>query len=159
MRSGGRHTVSQQAIVSGNAQARRRSAPRTPPIPNMGSRSTHPSSLTSPFSSPFPSLSPPRRSARTLGATNAASRCRLRSAVLASCAASLAARARSRFCSSDRKYSPLSSCRSILEGGIGGGKGVYTFLAASLPPASSAGLASGFLRLTFFFLNLGRNLP
>ena len=62
-----------------------------------------------------------------------------------------------------RQYVPLSICRSILEGGCGGGKGVYgffSFLAAgpapSAPGAPVAG--TGFFRRTFFFLNLGRNL-
>mmetsp|Transcript_3619 Transcript_3619/g.9071 ORF Transcript_3619/g.9071 Transcript_3619/m.9071 type:complete len:201 (-) Transcript_3619:20-622(-) len=49
------------------------------------------------------------------------------------------------------KYSPLSSMRSTLLGVCAGGKGLYSFLVVSRT-------TRGFLRCTFFFRNLGRNL-
>ena len=52
-------------------------------------------------------------------------------------------------CCSLRKYSPLSSCKSILLGVGAGGNGVYDFLTLT-----SWGF---FLLLVVFFLNCGRN--
>lgn len=62
-----------------------------------------------------------------------------------------------------RQRAPLSSCRSILLGCWGGGKGVYTLFFFFADPSAAASLASliacsGLRRLMFFFLNLGRNL-
>ena len=50
--------------------------------------------------------------------------------VPSACASSRRATSRARFCSSDRKYSPLSSCRSTLRGVCAGGKGVAAFSSA-----------------------------
>mmetsp|Transcript_12981 Transcript_12981/g.32769 ORF Transcript_12981/g.32769 Transcript_12981/m.32769 type:complete len:204 (+) Transcript_12981:1954-2565(+) len=51
-------------------------------------------------------------------------------------------------CSSDAKYSPVSSCKSTLRGCWAGGNGVYGLLAFFF---------AGFLRFTFFFANFGKN--
>mmetsp|Transcript_9561 Transcript_9561/g.24437 ORF Transcript_9561/g.24437 Transcript_9561/m.24437 type:complete len:228 (-) Transcript_9561:4625-5308(-) len=94
----------------------------------------------------------------SFGATNAASLCLALSSKRFCCCAFCAICFCSRFCSFVRKYSPLSSCKSILLGCWGGGKGVYTFFFLTCPSFASFTACNGFLRLMFFFLNLGRNL-
>ena len=87
-------------------------------------------------------------SASSLGATNASSR-RFRDALSASFwFSSFSAAARRRLASCDKKYSPEAICLSIL---LSTGAGGNTWSFFPLP------IFEGFLRLTFFFLNLGRN--
>ena len=90
----------------------------------------------------------PSPGASSLGATKA-SRRRFCDALSASfCFSSFSAAWRLRLASWERKYSPDSICLSIL---LGTGAGGNTWSFFPFP------ILLGFLRLTFFFLNLGKN--
>mmetsp|Transcript_31108 Transcript_31108/g.77406 ORF Transcript_31108/g.77406 Transcript_31108/m.77406 type:complete len:234 (+) Transcript_31108:500-1201(+) len=100
-----------------------------------------------PSPSPPPALPPPPSPPSSLGATKA-SCLRFCDALSASfCFSNFSAAARRRLASCDRKYSPDSICRSTLDGVAAGGNTV-----SFLPLPTLVGT----LRLTFFFLNLGR---